>query len=71
MIKTALTLVIALITGLTFAQNQTESRYLLASDQLIVNHSIEAELVLGSQHKIEIAASGTHLEKSKHRRGNR
>lgn len=62
MIKTAFTLVLALITSFNFAQTQTESRELLAFDQLIVSHSIEAELVLGTQHQIEIIASGIDLE---------
>lgn len=64
-------MVIAVITGITFAQTQTESRDLMVFDQLIVNHSIEAELDLGSQHKIEITASGIDLGKSKNRRGSR
>lgn len=61
--KLSITAIFICLTSVCLAQTSHESRTLKAFDKIKVSNAIEAELVRGNTHEIEITASGLALDK--------
>ncbi|MFC4874882.1 head GIN domain-containing protein [Negadavirga shengliensis] len=61
--KLSITAILICLVSVCMAQTSQESRTLKAFDKIKVSNAIEAELIKGNTHEIEITASGIALDK--------